>query len=95
MTIDIPPEMEQQLDDMARQKGTTPESLVLSAVQHLLSPGAPGPATSPPGSMAEFLEGYVGVFDSRDWTPGGARLSERTGEQFTDILVQKRREGHI
>lgn len=80
---------------MARQKGTTPESLVLVAVEHLLNPAEQDSGGTPPASMAEFLEGYVGVFDSREWTPGGARLSERTGEQFTDILVQKRREGHI
>lgn len=93
MTIDLTPEEQQKLDDVARRQGTTPESLVRALVQEKLSEEQTDAA--PPGSMAEFLDGYVGVFDSRDWVPGGARLSERTGEQFTDILVQKRREGHI
>jgi hypothetical protein len=95
VTIDMTPEMEQKLDDMARRRGMTPESLVLSAVEQLLIPAERENGKPAPGSMAEFLEGYVGVFDSRDWVPGGARLSERTGEQFTDVLQQKRREGHI
>jgi hypothetical protein len=95
VTIDMTPEMEQKLDDLARRQGTTPESLVLSAVEQLLTPAGSEYDRPPPGSMAEFLEGYVGVFDSREWVPGGARLSERTSEQFTDLLEQKRREGHI
>ncbi|HYW11281.1 MAG TPA: hypothetical protein VE871_04970 [Longimicrobium sp.] len=79
MTIDMPSDWEQQLDDMARQQGTTPESLVLSAVKHMLSPAEPEQGTPPPGSMAEFLEGYVGVFDSRDWAPGGSVLQPIPG----------------
>ncbi len=50
---------------------------------------------APAGSLAEFLEGYAGVFDSRELIPGGARFSENTGEQFTDMLVEKRAQGHL
>jgi hypothetical protein len=95
VTIDMPPEMEQQLDDLARQRGTTPESLVRSAVEKLLAPVETECDKPAPGSLAELLQGYAGVFDSREWVTGGARLSENTAEKFTDILVEKRAQGHL
>jgi predicted transcriptional regulator len=95
MTIDLGPDLEQRLDDFARRKGTTPESLVRSAVEQLLAPAKAEEDTPTPGSLAELLQGYAGVFDSREWVPGGARLSENTGEKFTDILVEKRAQGHL
>lgn len=95
MIIDFTPEQEQALDEAARRQGTTPESLVVIAVERLLAPGEKEASKPTPGSLAEFLEGYAGVFDSRDWIPGGARLSENTSEKFTDILVEKRAQGHL
>lgn len=41
-------------------------------------------------TLASRFEGRVGVFDSRETVPGGARLSEKTGEKFTEILLEKR-----
>jgi hypothetical protein len=95
MTIDFSPEVEQQLDDLARRQGTTPESLVRSVVEQLLAPEEKVQNRPAPGSLAELLEGYAGVFDSREWVPGGARLSENTSEKFTDILMEKRAQGRI
>jgi hypothetical protein len=44
-----------------------------------------------PQNLLEFLGDYVGAAHS-----GGAeRLSEDTGERFTDHLVEKRRQGHL
>lgn len=95
MTIDLGPEMEQRLDDLARRKGTTPESLVRSAVEQLPAPEEGEHDTPAPGSLAELLRGYAGVFDSREWVPGGAQLSENTGQKFTDIVAEKRAQGRI
>ncbi|HEY0017658.1 MAG TPA: hypothetical protein VGC13_15205 [Longimicrobium sp.] len=96
MMLDLPPGWEQTLGEEARRKGTTPESLVLAVVgQHLIAPAQQEREAPPPGSLAELLEGYAGAFDSRDFVPGGARLSERTSERFTDILVEKREQGHL
>ncbi len=95
MTIDLGPEMEQRLDQLARRRGTTPESLVRSAVERLLTPEEGDHDAPVPGSLAELLQGYAGVFDSREWAAGGAQMSENTGEKFTDILVEKRAQGRI
>lgn len=66
-----------------------------SAVKQLLAPEEGEDDTPAPGSLAELLRGYAGVFASREWIPGGARLSENTGEKFTDVLVEKRAQGRI
>lgn len=96
MTLSLTPEMGEALEVEARRKGTTPESIVLSLVHdHVLVPAEQEKAPPPPGSLAELLEGYAGVFDSREFVPGGARLSERTAERFTDILEEKRRQGRL
>lgn len=94
MTIEFPRDLQDRLDKAAREKGMTPESLVLTCVREQLSAEQEA-AGEPVESMAEFLEGYVGVFDSRDFVPGGARLSERTSERFAEILEEKRRRGHL
>lgn len=95
-TIELTPEEDAVLDEAARRRGTTPESIIHDLVRQGLRT-IPGNGTGgpPAGSMAEFLDGYVGVFDSRDFVPGGARFSETTGEQFADILEEKQARGHI
>lgn len=96
MTLSLTPEMGKALELAARRKGTTPESIVLSLVHdHVLVPAEEEQAPPPPGSLAELLEGYAGVFDSREFVPGGARLSERAAERFTDILEEKRKQGRL
>lgn len=94
MAIQLPPDLEEALDEVARRRGTTRDSFVENLVRRELSTSAEA-EPAPPGSLAEFLEGYAGVFDSREFIPGGARLSENTGEQFTDILVEKRAQGRL
>lgn len=94
MTIDLLPDVERWLAGKARQQGTTPDALVNDYLRELQRNDADRQAPQP-GSMAEFLEGYVGVFDSRTIVPGGARLSEATSEQFADLLEEKRARGHI
>lgn len=46
-------------------------------------------------TMAQFLEGYIGVFDSREDQSGGARMSEDTGRKFAEEIVRKRQQGHL
>ncbi|MBV9108782.1 MAG: hypothetical protein JO306_05215 [Gemmatimonadetes bacterium] len=46
-------------------------------------------------TMAQFLEGYIGVFDSRDDQPGGARMSDDTGRKFAEGMMRKRQQGHL
>lgn len=94
--LELSPEQERKLGETARRRGTTPDALANDwVIERLSSEGEDDDESTSGGSMAAFLEGYVGVFDSRDFVPGGARLSEATGEQFADILEEKRARGHI
>ena len=42
-------------------------------------------------TLADFLQGHIGVLHSSEYIPGGARLSEDTGRKFTEILIKKHR----
>lgn len=45
-----------------------------------------------PRSLAEFLDGYVGVLHSGETVPGGAGMSEDCGERFTAALLARHRQ---
>ncbi len=73
MSIDLLPDVERWLSDKARQQGTTLDALVNDYLRELRRNDVDADAQAPePGSMAEFLEGYVGVFDSRTIVPARA-----------------------
>ncbi|HEX2077434.1 MAG TPA: hypothetical protein VHG08_06980 [Longimicrobium sp.] len=51
----------------------------------------PASGGKPARTMADLFAGRVGLAASG----GDGRLSENTGEKFTDILVKKRRQGRL
>ena len=93
MTITLPPELKQAIEEQAQRQGTTPELLVLDGLRGLFMP-ASTPASPGEGlTMADFFTGYVGGLHSSEFVPGGAQLSEDTGRKFTELLLKKHREG--
>ncbi len=47
-------------------------------------------------SLAEALEGLIGVLDSSQKNGGKvSHVAENTGEEFTKILVEKHKAGHL
>ena len=46
-------------------------------------------------TLADFLEGYIGVLDSSEFAPGGSNLSEETGRQFAEGLMEQREQGRL
>jgi len=95
VSIVLTPEVERALADAAVQEGTTPDELAdVYLRERLLTRKYDGSATAP-RTLAERLAGYVGVLNSSDYVPGGARLSENSGDQFTDLLLEKRRDGRL
>ena len=85
MTITLEPELEEALDREAQRQGTSPEDLAVQELRRRYLPPA-----EHFDNAYDFLKDCVGVLDSREIVPGGARMSERTGQKFTEILVQKR-----
>ena len=49
---------------------------------------------APPRTLAEAIAPYVGVLDSGEIVPGGARMSQNTGEAFASGMEEKRRQRH-
>lgn len=92
MTLDFTPEVRRKLDEKARLQGTTPESLVLAAVQKLLSTAEQELESTPARSLADRLAPHLGVLDSGELIPGGARLSERRKE-YAELLMRDHLQG--
>jgi len=94
MELTLTPEIEIAINRQARQKGTTPEQIALDGLQMLFGPGDER-VGEPPTSLADFLEGYVGVIRSSEFIDGGAQLSENIGERFAQLMAQKRTQDHL
>lgn len=95
MTITLTPEIERALSERAARQGTTPEMLALHDLRGLYLD-----INEPKGfqdkTLAEVLAGRVGTVDSSERNGGGpSHLSEKTGERFTEHLVEKHRQGRL
>jgi hypothetical protein len=95
VTISLTPDLERALADAAHRRGTTPELLAQEYIRERLLPAEEAASGSESGTLADFLDGYIGVFDSSELVPGGAQLSEDTGRQFTDLLLRRREQGRL
>ena len=79
MIIVLTPEIERRLAEQARKLGTTPEKLALASLRERFGPTAAHdmPAETP-GTLADFLQGHIGVLHSSKHVPGGAHMSEES-----------------
>lgn len=91
--IDFTPEQEQALGKAARRQGTTPELLVMSAVEMLLAPIEEDATVPEGGSLADQLSYYIGAVDSAEHAPDGAPSSRPAGTEFGKLLLERHREG--
>lgn len=63
-----------------------------------IAPGTPDPLIvdgNETGTMLDFLSGYVGTVNSREFSPDGAHLSEACGRKFAEGMLQKRRQRQL
>lgn len=98
MTIIVTPAVHEELARRAREQGTTPDLLADVYLRERLAveeKGEAPPAHGAPRNLAERLKGYVGVLHSSEHVPGGAQMSERTGEKFAKILRERREQGRL
>ena len=91
MIITLTPDIEQALAEQAYQLGTTPEQLALDSLRERFAPELAQSEVEKKRMLAEFLRDHVGVLNSSEHVPGGARVSEDTGRKFTEILIKKHR----
>jgi hypothetical protein len=96
MKITLPPEIERALTTRASQLGTSPEVLAVESLRERFVADAEEEATDGQDrTLADFLEGYIGVLDSGEIVPDGARMSENTSKKFAEGLEKKRQAGRL
>jgi hypothetical protein len=86
MKITLTPDMERTLIEQARKLGITPEQLVVDSLKERLASASAVPESQ--GTLADFLHEHIGVLDSREYIPGGARMSEDSGKKFATRLLK-------
>lgn len=91
MGIELTPDLESALAEAARRQGTTPDLLAQAYLRERLELRRPEISAPEPKTLADFLDGYVGVLGDDDAEE--TNLAEDSGRRFTEILVQKRAEG--
>lgn len=93
MVITLTPDIEQALAAEARKLGRTPEQLALDSLrERFLSPENDLSPRGEQATLADFLRGHLGVLHSSEHVPGGARLSEDSGQKFATALITQRQQ---
>ncbi len=93
VTIDLAPEEEAYLREMAAQGGQEAETVAAALLRASLRPSnrqAEQVTPSQEETLADFWSGYIGIIhgSSEPW-------SEGCGEKFTDYLVEKKKQDHL
>ena len=86
MTINVPPDIESPLVELARQIGSTPEDLALQGLRRLFAPAVEAPPTAPGATLYDYLSGFIGVVDGTT-----EPLSENCGQRFREALADRQR----
>lgn len=86
MELTLTPDIENALKEQASQKGVTPQQLALQGLRKLFVPTVEELEKQLP-TLADFLNGYIGVIHSSEFVEGGAQLSENTGNQFAQLSL--------
>lgn len=88
MDIKLTPEIESALAKQARRQGTTAERLALDALREKFVEPTQQEPSQEIETLADFLDGYIGVLHSTEQVPGGARMSEVTGRKFAEGIIK-------
>lgn len=94
MKLTLTADIENALIEAANQQGTTPETIALDCLrQRFASQKEAHSPVEAGSSLADFLSGHIGVIASGEQIPGGACLSEKSGQKFTaELLKQQQQE---
>jgi hypothetical protein len=94
VTITLTPELEEIVTERAQQQGTTPELIALDGLRGWFAPSELSQSIEGE-TMADFLGDFIGCFNSSEFVPGGANLSENPGQKFKELMLKKYREGKL
>jgi hypothetical protein len=91
--ITLTPDIERALAEQASRLGTTPERLAIDSLrEHLTMPLSQSRPSDTAETLADLLHEHIGVLHSGDFIPGGARMSEDSGQKFAAGLMEQHRQ---
>ena len=94
ITIDLPPDQEARLQKKAERQGKDLNRFVRDVIQREAIQENSLEQPQDDQSLAEALEGLIGVLDSGPKNGGHAsHVAENTGEEFTRLIVEKHKAG--
>jgi hypothetical protein len=94
--ITLPSDLEQAIERRAQECGTPPERFVVDDLRlRYLPETSPSEHSLHPGTLADYLGDFVGSVDSHDVFPEGSPLSDRAGEEFANMMLEKHRQGKL
>jgi hypothetical protein len=62
-TITLPPDLEHQIAERARQRGTTPELLAIDGLRQLFAQAPSTEGTGDGETLFDFLDGFIATVD--------------------------------
>ena len=90
MKIMLTSDLERMLTEQARKLGITPEQFVVDSLKERFASASAVPESQ--GTLADFLHEHIGVLDSREYIPGGVRMSEDSSKKFATGLLKQHRQ---
>lgn len=92
MTLNLTPALRQAIHEVASREGTTAEFLAAEVLRERFTPSDDqAESEEAGGTLADLLAEHIGVLDSGELVPGGARMSERRKE-YADMLLRDHRD---
>jgi hypothetical protein len=95
MMIELTPDIVRGLTEEAHRRNMTPEQLALDYLRDRFRP-LPfiDSLSEKPATALDMLHDFVGIIDSGEYIPGGARMSEDISRKFTEGLLKKHLKEH-
>lgn len=94
LTITLPPELEEAVTKRASECGITPERLAVDDLRRVYL-GTRADTESEGQTLLDYWADYIGAVDSRENGREASNLSEDTGRKFTELMVEKHRQGKL
>jgi hypothetical protein len=94
MSLHLSPELQRRIAEAAEAAGTTPNDFLEKRLNEL-SPAPEIAGDDDSLSLADLLGDAIGMLDSREFGKGGSNASQESERRFKEILLARKREGHL
>ena len=96
IVIDLAPDEEARLRAKAARHGQDAADYIAALLRQDMDNAPAAPSFPDEPTLADFLEGYVGVVDSRELENGRlSHFAQNSEAEFGKIMDEKQRQGHV